>query len=196
MKTNYLIKILVYLIFIVNTISWSQTNNHFSDCSEINKDTLIISECYNNLYTKPLQINEGQFIINHSDTIFLVNKLRMNFYEKLREILNYDLESKNLDVIKNYEVLLNECNKQYNSLLHNCDSLSNNYQQLITQADYKIYEISQSLNESKISISESDKSLNEAKKILKKEKDNRLIRNLTYGLGGVGLGILIGILVQ
>ena len=187
-------RLIIFYSFIwICSICQGQTDNK---CYKLTKDTLIIEKCYEENYTKPIIVKSGEMVINNTDSLHLVNNLRFRYYEKLRKYLNDSLDLTNDYIIIQYENLLKSNRIKYLSLLENCDSTSAFFNRFISDTDSTLNLTSKSLKLSQQSLQNAMLSLNEANELLEQERGIQFWNKFTLGIGGVGLGILIGLLVQ
>ena len=159
-------------------------------------DTIIVNESYHKSYDIPIQIESGDIVKNLSDTLYLINSQRNRFYENLRLLLDEREIISQDSILQNYQLLLDECEANYNSLLENSDSTSNLLSDLLNSTESSLKETKNTLNVSQQTIENVKQSLQEANRLLEEERQAQLTQKFTYGLVGVGLGVLLALLVN
>jgi hypothetical protein len=176
-----------------------QSENTFSQDSIAGRffnNTISLDQNYEMSLDTPKIINKGDVVKSNCNGIYLVNKIRFEFYEKLRELLKEDIEFYNGKVIENYEDLLASYIYDYKQLEKNCDSTSLLLQNLLSASDSSLIETESSLAASQNSLMKLKQNLREAEILLENERGADFIENLFLGLGSLGIGVLITLLVQ
>ena len=164
--------------------------------SQIRGDTIQVPESYDKSMAKPIIAKTGAIIFNNSDSLYLVNKIRFNYYEELRTILNDSVDFAIDDIILKYEKSLKESDHQYDLLNKNCNEQSELYRRHIAEVKSSIALTSQTLQLTQESLTNANRSLKEANDLLGKARARHIWQKISIAGGGIGIGILLGLLVN
>jgi len=173
---------LVFTLLIITTIFYAQTKT----------DTLTISSDYALSKKKPLLVNKNTVIINTIDSLYLVNNIRLSYYEKLRTIVNSNIDKDIEQMILQYESQLNDNNQLFNQLEKKCKSQSQLYEQTISELKISLEKANTDLKRSQEALTNADSAIDTGLTEISKSKRKRFWKTLGLFGGGATIGLLTG----
>lgn len=180
-KTHLLITFLLLITTVIN--AQNQT------------DTLVVLKKYARSKKLPLKIGPGTFVINKADTLYLVNQIRFNYYQELRELVKTDVGKDIENIVLKYEKIVKE-----NDFLF--DQLAEKNKQQTALYLNTIANLKTSLNETDRTLSLSQKSLKNANTAIalslqqiSSAQKKQIWKNLGLIGGGVSIGLIAGLLL-
>lgn len=143
----------------------------------------------------PLQLHRGDTLIVTCDTVYLINKIRYEFYKSIHTAtLHNDNEECN-QLLRAYEKRVKEHELSYSKLLANCTSTEKSALDMVAYTRKSLEETQHTLQFTQQALEQSSTNLDRANELLRKEKWNVRGQKLLVGVAGVGLGILVGVLM-
>ncbi|MCT4602999.1 MAG: hypothetical protein N4A59_08890 [Marinifilum sp.] len=167
----------------------------FSVKAQIKSKVNLIPERYAVNKEKPLQFTAGDTLIIQCDTVFVINKIRYQFYQKLHDNILSDSYMEYEDYIATLKNELAASQLAYDELKANCDTTAVLARETITNSIISLDSLENNLKETEGKLSESIKKLDGTKDLLGEIKTDQKKDRLFYSIGGVAIGILTGILV-
>ena len=156
---------------------------------------IVIPSSYSFSMESPKIIRAGQNIKFEADSIYLVNKVRLNFYEELRSklvTLDFDCEP----TIDLYKKSLNQNALLVQQLLENSELTNQLNANLVSDSQLLLDKNNEALNLSLDNLSSAKNNLTLAKDELSKMKRNNFLENVLYTLAGIGVGVIVGVSVN
>jgi ElaB/YqjD/DUF883 family membrane-anchored ribosome-binding protein len=158
---------------------------------------IIIPEDYSLSIESPRKFHVNDTLIIRCDTVFIINKDRYLFYKDL----HYSVTNKKSDSLLNkivliYENRLKENEDAFVKLLNNSKKADTLTLDLIDYSQKRLGNIEKSLSYTQNTLNSSIRSLELANDYINKQQWNSIGQKVLIGIGGVGLGIIIGVLVN
>lgn len=185
--------VLLFTVLTISVLAKSQNNNNFFRTNLV--DTIFVERSYTNSTEKPKLINANSIVYNNADSVYLVNKIRYQYYERLKAFVDNNDNFNANEVIIKYERLLKENEAAYNRLLENCEKSKQLTDNFVNETEKSLALTNATLDQTQISLENANESLEQANKLLKKSNKKRIWSGLSAGFGGLGIGLLVGILV-
>jgi hypothetical protein len=172
---------LILLLFLANSFLLAQLQT--------------IDESYSNSVASPIQFNTGDTILVNCDSIFVINNLRYQFYKSMHLSLRNDADTACMSLLNTYHKRLTENEEAYELLLINTKYYEALTEDMIKDTKTELVRTKDRLQFAQESLGKASEDLKIAQSIIKKEQWKSKGRNLLFGLGGIGIGILTGILI-
>jgi len=182
MNTN---RLLLFLLLIMSNWVFSQEP----------RDTITIGEEYSRSKKAPLMVVEGTVILNKADKLYLVNDIRYNYYEELRELVKDNVDKDVEDIVLKYEKILKENDVLFESLEAKCKEQSQLYEKTIGDLKVSLDDADKILSLSQKSLENANNSIELGLKQIKYSQRKQFWRNFGFVGGGIGLGLIGGILL-
>jgi len=179
-----MIKVCVFLtaIFYFTLLTQAQDSTNF----------ITIPSSYSYSMEKPLLIHTGEFVKFEADSIYLVNKVRLAFYEELRnKLLTLDINCE--PVIELYKSSLNQNTLLVDQLLENSESTNRLNRKFINEGQLLLKKQNETLDLTLTNLNSAKENLILAKEELSRMRSNNIFENILYTLAGIGIGVIIGI---
>ncbi len=154
-----------------------------------------IPSSYEYSMEKPILINSGDLVKFEADSIYLVNKVRLAFYEELRnKLLTLDFNCE--PTFELYKSSLSQNTLLVNQLLENSESTNRLNTKFINESQLLLNKQNETLNLTLANLNSAKENLDLAKNELSKMRTNNILENILYTLAGIGVGILVGISIN
>ena len=144
----------------------------------------------------PLLFIKGDTIRVSTDSIYLMNGMRYNFYKNIHKATLMSKDSVCAKLLNAYELRLVEHEQAYNKLLDNSKQAEKVTQDLIDYSQKSLAGTQKTLQFTQITLDQSLKSIDMAQDYVQKAKWNSKGQKLLTGLTGAGIGLLLGILIM
>ncbi len=187
---------MINLVSRILALSTLVLNMLFGTAQEPISDTIWVQSAYSKSTAKPIIINKNSVVYVYADSLYLINNIRYDYYEELREFINDKNNFNNNKLISKYEKMLRENELAYNKLINTCKEGEQKVQQFLADTDTLLQSTKSKLEQTKRSLNDANTSLNLAQSKLKKSKKKQIGSAIGASLGGVSIGLLIGILVS
>lgn len=166
------------------------TTNLFSQTKD--SITSTIPSSYSFSMEKPLLINSGDLVKFEADSIYLVNKVRLAFYEELRnKLLTLDFNCEPAIELYKYSLIQNSL--LADRLLENSESTNRLNLKYINESQLLLNKQNETLDLTLTNLNSAKNNLDLAKEELSKMRSNNILENILYSLAGIGVGVIIGI---
>ena len=178
------------LCFIFIVLIYSNLLSQIQDST-----TYTIPSSYSRSMEKPIRINSGDLVFFEADSIYLVNKVRLAFYEELRNkllTLDFDCEP----AIELYKSSLSQNTLLVDQLLENSESTNRLNLDFINDSKLLLNKHNETLDLSLSNLNSAKENLDLAKSELSKMRTNSILENILYSLAGIGVGVIIGISIN
>jgi len=145
--------------------------------------------------------NANDIVRIHCDTVYVLNKLTFRRYDAAyRDLRKKGTNIANLmnaydELIAVQQKQLQDRDRSYNELLMNFKNLSEGTQSRIAASTTTLGSAVGSMEQLNKNLTETNNLLGEAQEILKAEQRSIFINNLLWGVGGVAVGLVAGILI-
>jgi ElaB/YqjD/DUF883 family membrane-anchored ribosome-binding protein len=180
-------KIIVLLLFFISLV-----NGLFCQ----NRSIKSVSFDYGYSIKSPLMFLKGDTVVLDCDTAYLVNKGRYNFYLKMHNTFLSKDDSICNKLLNVYEQMLKENQDAYDKLLNNSKESEKISLDMINYSRNTLANTQKTLDYSQKALAQSMKNLELANDYIKNEKWNSMLRKTLFGVGGIGIGLIVGILVM
>src|SRR6187402_1145237 len=180
-------KILLFILLIISFDSIAQIDP---------SGTILLSDtfCFSN--NKPLPFLSGTKIQTLCDTVYIINKHRYVLYEKAATIIR---EKKYVNacntIIDNYEERLQAQNKAFNKLYNDYIQLDSVSQKTINETRGSLVQVNNTITAAQNNIVSVDKKMDDLTKTIKEQRRKSFIDKILYGIGGIAVGILGGLII-
>lgn len=147
--------------------------------------------------TPEMLLLKGATIEIECDSVYLINSKRFRFYTTIQEyIKNDDALIISEKLIASYEKSIHENEIYYLDLLNNCRQTDLLAKQAIQESELVLVGLKQTLKNANAELENTKNELRALNKDI--HQMNRLAnrKNMLVGVGGIGLGLLIGILLN
>ena len=144
----------------------------------------------------PLLFTKGDTIKVFTDSIYLMNAMRYNFYKNIHKATLSGKDSVCAKLLNAYELRLVEHEQAYNKLLDNSKQAEKVSQDLIDYSQKSLAGTQKTLEFTQSTLDQSLKSIDMAQNYIQKAKWNSKGQKLLTGLTGAGIGLLLGILIM
>lgn len=158
-------------------------------------DFLVIDSSYTASTEKPILLLSGQKINILADSLYLVNKPRLSFYEDLRDQLlnfNYDCEP----TLELFKESMRQNSQLADQLYRNSESAKLLNTSLLSETKILLESNKAMLKNALTDLGKAQDNLDNAKDEISKIKTNTILENILYGFAGIGIGILVGITID
>jgi hypothetical protein len=144
----------------------------------------------------PIAYTYGSLIRIDCDTVYVINKARFGLYEKARKtVINNNYSNAQRELAENYEQALAEQDKAFRELFDRYQRLDSSYQLTITTTRSSILAVNENLNAARQTVDAANKNLAEVNKIIAAARRRNFLDKVLYGMGGVGIGVIAGVLL-
>jgi hypothetical protein len=180
-------KILILLLLTISLKSQGQDDSG---------KTIVLSDtfCFSN--RKPLPFLAGTNIYSQCDTLYIINKHRYVLYEKAADVIR---EKKYVNacnvLIQNYEDRLQAQNKAFYKLYDNYIKLDSVSQKTISDTKNSLILVNNTIASAQNNIVVVDKKMDDLKKTINEQRRKSFFDKILYGLGGIAVGILGGLII-
>lgn len=177
---------LIIFLAIFTSIIFSQSSS---------PDILVIDSSYTKSPEKPILLLTGQIVNILADSLYLVNKPRLSFYEDLRDQLlnfNYDCEP----TLELFKESMQQNSQLADQLYANSESAKSLNASLLSETKILLENNKLMLQTALTDLEKAQVNLNNAKNEISKIKTNTVLENILYGFAGIGIGILVGITID
>ena len=144
----------------------------------------------------PMLFTKGDTIKVITDSIYLMNAMRYNFYKNIHKATLSGKDSVCTKLLNAYELRLVEHEQAYNKLLDNSKQAEKVSQDLIDYSQKSLSGTQRTLEFTQSTLDQSLKSIDMAQDYIQKAKWNSKGQKLLTGLTGAGIGLLLGILIM
>lgn len=178
----------IFFIFIF--VAFNATAQNISEQILILPDTF----CFSTQRPKP--ILAGTKVISSCDTVYVINKHRYLLYEKAANVVRDPryLSTCSL-LVQNYETRIQEQNKAFTALYNNYIKLDSISQNTITESKNSLVQVNNTLTSAQTNIGVVDKKMDDLKETVNRQRRQSFLDKIIYGIGGVALGIVGGIVL-
>lgn len=166
----------------------------FTAKAQIKSKITLIPDWYKSSFEKPLLFTAGDTLIVQADTIYVINKIRYQFYQNLHKNI---LDDSFMDCESTIETLrkqLEASNLAYDQLYANCDQTGKAAHKTITTSIQSLNNIETKLTNTESKLTQSISKLDKTNELMKQIKKDKKKDKLLFGIGGIAIGILCGIL--
>ena len=160
------------------------------------KGIIMLSDtfCFSN--NKPFPFIAGMKVSTLCDTLYIINKHRYGLYEKAANIIKDKKYVNTCNVlIQNYEDRLQAQNiafyKLYSDYIKQ-DSLS---QKTITDTRNSLVQVNNTITAAQNNIGVVDKKMDDLTQTIKDQRRKSFFDKILYGIGGVAVGVLGGLII-
>lgn len=181
MKTKYLLLLFLF----VTSINMAQTK----------LDTIIVEKSYARSKKRPLKVGTGVIIINNSDSLYLVNQIRYNYYQELRKLVNDNIDKDIENIVLKYEKILKEDDVLFNQLEIKCKEQAELYEESIADLKKSLSETDRTLNLTQKSLDNANTAIELGIKQISNSQKKRFWKNFGLIGGGVSIGLIVGLLI-
>ncbi|WP_143470501.1 hypothetical protein [Labilibaculum filiforme] len=143
----------------------------------------------------PLQLVAGDTLVVACDTMFLINKIRYEFYKKIHQATLENNSNSCTSLLLAFENRLKDHEASYSQILANSKRSEQISLDIIANTKKSLENTQQSLLANQHSLDEAMVKLERANELIRKEKWNATGQKALTGIAGIGVGILIGVLV-
>jgi hypothetical protein len=158
--------------------------------------TIVLNDTFCFFSHKPLPFTAGTKIYSQCDTMYIINKHRYVLYEKAADVIR---EKKYVNacnvLIQNYEDRLQAQNKAFNQLYNNYIKLDSVSQRTISDTKNSLIQVNNTIASAQNNIVVVDKKMDDLKKTINQQRRQSFFDKILYGLGGVAVGILGGLII-
>ena len=175
---------LIFLIYSSQLIAQIQDSSH-----------IVIPSSYSFSMESPKIMRAGQIIKFEADSIYLVNKARLSFYEELRiklVTLDFDCEP----TIELYKKSLNQNSLFAQQLLENSEITNRLNANIVFDSRLLLDKNNAALNLTLENLNSANENLELAKSELSKMRQNSFLGNFLYTLAGIGIGVIVGVSIN
>jgi len=158
--------------------------------AQINSDTLIIKKDYERTTKSPQIADSGTVIINLSDTLYLVNSLRYQYYEELRGLVRDSIGQDIEKIVLKYEKIITENDFLFFQLEEQCREQSKLYERSIKDMKTSLTEIERNLDLTQRSLENANKSIELGLKQISESQKKKIWQNIGIFGGGVSIGLV------
>ncbi len=158
-------------------------------------DTLVIEKEYIHSRKAPLKVGKGTFIINKVDSLYLVNQIRFNYYEELRQLVKDDVDKDVENIVLKYEQIVKENDFLFDQLELKCKSQSALYQKTIDELKLSLNETDRTLDLSQRSLENANNAIDLSIKQISSAQKKQFWKNFGLIGGGVSIGLIVGLLI-
>ncbi|MBN2348109.1 MAG: hypothetical protein JXJ22_04690 [Bacteroidales bacterium] len=158
------------------------------------KQIFIIPAEYTLSQSQALQFFKGDTLIIQSDSVFLINSSRYNFYRNLHTSILEEKTSVCNELLTTYEKRLAEYSRDYEKLLENCKKTEGAID-VLQQTRQQLSATEKTLEGTIDLLNSTQQKLDEANKIIESNRKKCRSQKFLTGIAGVGIGLLVGILV-
>ena len=179
-------RFLIIFFAIFTSIIYSQNSS---------PEFLVIDSSYTTSPEKPILLLTGQKVRILADSLYLVNKPRLSFYEDLRDQLlnlNYDCEP----TLALFRESMLQNSKLADQLYRNSESEKSLNTSLLSETRILLEKNKNMIQNALTDLEEAQINLDNAKDEIFKIKTNTVLENILYGFAGIGIGILVGITID
>ncbi|MFL5728794.1 MAG: hypothetical protein ACJ75J_04830 [Cytophagaceae bacterium] len=156
--------------------------------------TLSDTFCFSN--HKPLPFVTGTRIYTLCDTLYIINKHRYMLYEKAADVIRDKKYINTCNVlIQNYEDRLQAQNKAFYALYDNYIKLDSVSQRSITDTKNSLVQVNNTIASAQNNIVVVDKKMDDLKKTINEQRRKSFFDKILYGIGGIAVGILGGLII-
>jgi len=179
-------KILLVLLAGMSVASAQPAVRDFDDCGTL----------------QSVVFNANDLIRIHCDTVYVLNKLTFRRYDAAyRDLRKKGASISNLmnaydELIAVQQRRIQEQDRRYSELRLNFKELSEGTQSRLEASTTKLGSAVGSMEQLNKNLTETNNLLGEAKDILKSEQRSLFINNLLWGVGGVAVGLVAGLLIS
>ncbi len=179
-----LIFMMIFSTFVVSDL-FSQSENFKTVTAEYSIST-----------KAPLLFMKGDTIRVLSDSIYMMNVRRYNFYKNIHKATLSGKDSVCAKLLNAYELRLVEHEQAYTKLLDNSKQAEKVSLDLINYSQKSLAGTQKTLEFTQTTLDQSLKSIDMAQDYVQKAKWNSKGQKLLTGLTGAGIGLLLGILIM
>ena len=158
-------------------------------------DTIVINKEYARSKKLPLKVPGGTFIINKADTLHLVNQIRFNYYQELRELVKDDVGKDIENIVLKYEKILKENDFLFDQLELKSKSQSTLYLKTIGDLKMSLNETDRTLDLSQKSLENANTAIALSLQQISSAQRKQIWKNLGLIGGGVSIGLIAGLLL-
>ncbi len=159
------------------------------------RDSIFIPQEYARSKKAPLTVESGTVIVNEADKLYLVNEIRHNYYEELRQLVNSNVDEDIESIVLKYEKILKENDLLFDSLEEKCKEQSVLYKNTIDDLKLSLNDTSKILDLSQKSLENANSSIELGLKQISYSRKKRFWNSLGFIGGGVSIGLIAGILI-
>ena len=145
--------------------------------------------------SQPLLFFKGDTLIIQSDSVYLINSSRYNFYRNLHRAITVEETGVCSALIESYENRLQEYIRDYETLLENCKKTESSIG-ILQQSRHDLSAAEQTLSEAGRSIEKSGVKLEDVENRIKQYRIQSRRQKILIGLAGGGIGVLVGVLAD
>jgi hypothetical protein len=169
----------------------------FNATAQINTEqVLILSDTFCFSTQKPKPIIAGTKVMSPCDTVYIINKHRYLLYEKAANVVRDPKYFSTCSLlVQNYEDRIQAQNKAFTSLYNNYIKLDSISQKTITDTRNSLVQVNNTLISAQTNIGVVDKKMDGLKDTINQQRRKSFFDKIIYGVGGVALGILGGIVL-
>ncbi len=163
--------------------------------AQVGKQVVVPAE-YSISTNSPILFSKGDTIRLDCDSVYLINKMRYNFYRNLHKATLAGKDSVNVKLLNAYELRLKEHEIAYNKLLDNSKQAEKISFDLINYSQKSLAGTQKTLEFTQTTLDQSLKSIDIAHNYIQQEKWNSKGQKILVGICGVGVGLLIGVVIM
>jgi len=158
-------------------------------------DTITIDKEYARSRKLPLKVGKGTIIINKADTLHLVNQIRFNYYEELRELVKDDVDKDIENIVLKYEKILKENDFLFEQLEAKSKEQSALYTKTIGELRKSLDETDRTLDLSQKSLQNANAAMELSLKQVTISQKKQFWKNFGFIGGGISIGLITGLLL-
>ncbi|HVD99083.1 MAG TPA: hypothetical protein VNB90_12825 [Cytophagaceae bacterium] len=158
--------------------------------------TIILSDTFCVSTQKPKPLVPGMLVGTTCDTLYIINKHRYQLYEQAAKVIRDKKYMSTCDVvIQNYEQRLQAQNIAFEKLYHDYIALDSISQSTITQTKNSLVQVDGKLAGVQDGIGNVDQKIGDIQKTLNAQRRKSFFDKILYGVGGIAVGILGGLII-
>ncbi|MGQ1911243.1 hypothetical protein ACT3CE_15835 [Marinifilum sp. RC60d5] len=167
----------------------------FTAKAQLQSKITLLPNRYSSSYEKPLLFTAGDTLLVQTDTIYVINKIRYQFYQNLHKNIFNDSFMDCESTIETLKKQLEASNLAYDQLYANCDQTGKAARESIATSIQSLSSIESKLTHTESKLTQSISKLDTTHELMKQIKKDKKKDKLLFGIGGITIGILCGILV-
>ena len=145
----------------------------------------------------PLLLQRGEHLTVPYDSVYLITAPRYALYQQLhRYLLDTSAWLPYDELIQTYERALHRSDQAYQQLLRQYQTADSLSQSNLRTTQSVLHQVDRSLSGTQTTLDKATHGLDETEWLIRQERRRNARRHVLFGVGGLGVGLLIGVFVQ